>query len=96
MVFQTFADVEGYLWSFPRVDHASVGIFCRMGACPPAELWQRMGRFLAEMCPGLKKVMLWAGADGPGSEPLGHPVPGQVGRCWAIQLATCIPSPARG
>ena len=61
IVFQTYADLEGYLWSFPRADHASVGIATRLGAVPPRDLWQRVDRFLAEMCPEAKKEKRWAG-----------------------------------
>lgn len=55
MVFQTYADMEGYQWSFPRFDHASVGIAARVGAVSPRDLWQRVDQFLAEVCPGSVK-----------------------------------------
>ena len=61
IVFQTYADMEGYLWSFPRVDHASVGIAARLGSVPPQDLWQRVDRFLAVTCPHAKKAERWAG-----------------------------------
>ena len=61
IVFQTYSDLEGYLWSFPRADHASVGIWGRMGACPAQELWHRVDRFLAEECPEAKVEKRWAG-----------------------------------
>lgn len=60
MVFQTFSDVEGYLWSFPRVDHASVGIGSRLGALPLQEMKQRLDRFLADVCPEASKDRRWA------------------------------------
>ena len=60
IVFQTFSDLEGYVWSFPRVDHASVGIGCRLGALPPQEIWQRLNRFLDDVCPGASKDRRWA------------------------------------
>lgn len=60
LVFQTHSDLEGYLWSFPRTDHASVGIGSRLGTIPPRELWQRVDRFLVEMCPGAGKEGRWA------------------------------------
>ncbi len=50
VVFQTYDDLDGYLWSFPRADHASVGIATRLGAVPPQELWQRVDRFLDQVC----------------------------------------------
>jgi flavin-dependent dehydrogenase len=61
MVFETYSDLEGYLWSFPRIDHASVGIATRLGAMLPQDLWNRVDRFLGEMCPGAKKERRWAG-----------------------------------
>ena len=61
IIFQTYADLEGYLWSFPRVDHASVGIWGRMGAYPARELWRRVDRFLAGECPEARVVTRWAG-----------------------------------
>jgi flavin-dependent dehydrogenase len=61
IVFQTYADLEGYLWSFPRTDHACVGIATRLDAVPPQDLWERLDQFLAEMCPEAKKEKRWAG-----------------------------------
>ena len=61
LVFQTFADLEGYLWSFARPDHASVGIGSRLGAVPSRDLWQRLDRFLDDACPGVSKDRRWAG-----------------------------------
>jgi len=61
IVFQTYADLEGYLWPFPRADLASVGIGTRLGAVPPWDLWHRVDRFLEEMCPGAERVRRWAG-----------------------------------
>jgi flavin-dependent dehydrogenase len=60
LVFQTFSDLEGYLWSFPRLDHAHVGIGSRLGALPAGELWQRLDRFLDEVCPEARKEGRWA------------------------------------
>ncbi len=56
IVFQTFDDLDGYLWSFPRADHASVGIASRLGAVRPWDLWRRVDRFLDEVCPGADKL----------------------------------------
>lgn len=69
LMFQTFADLEGYLWSFPRPacpersrgDHASVGIGSRLDSVGPGELWQRLDAFLDEVYPGAKKEKRWAG-----------------------------------
>lgn len=60
LVFQTYSDLEGYLWSFPRTDHASVGIGSRLGAVRPQDLWQRVDQFFDEMCPGASKEERWA------------------------------------
>lgn len=61
IIFQTYSDLEGYLWSFPRADHGSVGIATRLGAAPPEELWRRVDLSLAEICPGVRKERRWAG-----------------------------------
>jgi flavin-dependent dehydrogenase len=65
LIFQTFADLEGYAWSFPRPSHASmgeasVGIGSRLGAVPTRDLWARLERFLDEMCPGADRDRRWA------------------------------------
>jgi flavin-dependent dehydrogenase len=49
--FRTFADLEGYLWSFARSDHASVGIGSRLDSVPPQELWLRVDRVLNYIVP---------------------------------------------
>jgi geranylgeranyl reductase family protein len=56
IMFQTYADLEGYLWSFPRADHASVGIATRLGAVAPRDLWQRLDQFLDEVCAEADKL----------------------------------------
>jgi flavin-dependent dehydrogenase len=61
VIFQTHSDLEGYLWSFPRADHASVGIATRLGAVLPQYLWQRVDQFLAEMCPKAEREKRWVG-----------------------------------
>ncbi|MFC2023794.1 NAD(P)/FAD-dependent oxidoreductase [Chloroflexota bacterium] len=60
LIFQTFSDLEGFLWSFPRPGHASVGIGSRLGAAPPRDLWQRLDRFLDDMCPVASRDRRWA------------------------------------
>jgi len=52
IVSQSYADLGGYLWSFPRLDHASMGICAPLGTASPRDLWQRVDRFLAETCRG--------------------------------------------
>jgi flavin-dependent dehydrogenase len=61
IVFQTYADLEGYLWCFSRTDHASVGIATRLNSVPSQYLWLRVDRFLAETCPDAQKEKRWAG-----------------------------------
>jgi len=61
LIFQTFADLEGYLWSFPRPGGASVGIGSRLGSMRPRDLWQRLDTFLNEEHPEAKKEKHWAG-----------------------------------
>jgi flavin-dependent dehydrogenase len=39
---------EGYLWSFPRADHLSVGICGKMGQSSSAQLRQHLKKFVAE------------------------------------------------
>jgi flavin-dependent dehydrogenase len=41
--------LDGYLWSFPRVDHASVGIINTYRALSSAELYARLNRFLEDL-----------------------------------------------
>jgi flavin-dependent dehydrogenase len=60
VVFQSYADLEGYLWSFPRPDHASVGIGGPLGQARPRDLWQRLDRFLDDTCPGAHIEKQWA------------------------------------
>lgn len=60
VIFQTYADLAGYLWSFPRVDHASVGIGAPLGSVPARDLWQRVDCFLDELCPGAVKLGRYA------------------------------------
>lgn len=61
LTFQTYADLEGYLWSFPRRDHASVGIVSRLAEARPRDLWQRLHCFLNETCPEAVRDKRWAG-----------------------------------
>lgn len=41
-------EFEGYLWSFPRADHLSVGICGKMGQGPTQQLRQHLDRFITE------------------------------------------------
>ncbi|MFI5316506.1 MAG: NAD(P)/FAD-dependent oxidoreductase [Myxococcota bacterium] len=46
------ADFAGYLWVFPRPDHASVGIAAPVGCASGSELRARVREFLARRYPG--------------------------------------------
>jgi flavin-dependent dehydrogenase len=83
VVFQTFADLEGYLWSFPRLDHASVGIGGRLGALPARELWQRLDQFLDDACPGACRERRWAALLPLASDPTLWDTP-CTGPGWAL------------
>lgn len=50
IVFQE-SGFPGYLWSFPRTDHASVGIVQRLPGVRSANLRQRVHEFIAERYP---------------------------------------------
>jgi flavin-dependent dehydrogenase len=41
-------EFEGYLWSFPRADHLSVGICAKMGQTPTHELRRLLDEFVGE------------------------------------------------
>ncbi|MGD1210230.1 MAG: NAD(P)/FAD-dependent oxidoreductase [Candidatus Acidiferrales bacterium] len=41
-------EFEGYLWSFPRADHLSVGICAKMGQRPSQELRRHLGEFVRD------------------------------------------------
>jgi flavin-dependent dehydrogenase len=41
-------EFEGYLWSFPRSDHLSVGICAKMGQSPTHELRRHLDEFVGE------------------------------------------------
>jgi flavin-dependent dehydrogenase len=41
-------EFEGYLWSFPRADHLSVGICAKMGQNPTQELRRHLDEFVQE------------------------------------------------
>jgi flavin-dependent dehydrogenase len=59
VVVRTYSDLLGYLWYFPRSDHATVGIGCRFGASPPSELWRRLDNFLDTYFPQARKGHRW-------------------------------------
>jgi len=41
-------EFEGYLWSFPRADHLSVGICAKMGQSPTQQLRRHLDEFVSE------------------------------------------------
>jgi len=41
-------EFEGYLWSFPRADHLSVGICAKMGQSPTQQLRRHLDEFMSE------------------------------------------------
>jgi menaquinone-9 beta-reductase len=59
VVVHTYDDLLGYLWYFPRSDHATVGIGCRLGASPLPELWHRLQGFLDTYFPQARKESRW-------------------------------------
>jgi flavin-dependent dehydrogenase len=57
--FQTYSDLMGFLWYFPRADHVSVGIGTRVDAGPVSELWRRLDGFFNKYYPQARKVNRW-------------------------------------
>jgi flavin-dependent dehydrogenase len=45
----------GYIWSFPRADHSSIGIGCRLSAANSTALRQRLHTFLSTHYPDAKE-----------------------------------------
>jgi geranylgeranyl reductase len=41
--------LNGYQWSFPRLDHLAAGICAPLSAARPAALWERCRRFVADL-----------------------------------------------
>jgi flavin-dependent dehydrogenase len=60
LTFQTYADLEGYLWCFPRSDHASVGIATRLTEAQSGDPWKRLDAYLDDACPEAKRERRWA------------------------------------
>lgn len=59
IVIQTFRDLEGYLWYFPRVDHASVGIALPAGTVPVGQLQERLEGFVGRFFPSARRLSKW-------------------------------------
>jgi flavin-dependent dehydrogenase len=83
MLFQTYSDLLGFLWYFPRSDHVSVGIGTRVDAVPVSELWRRLEDFLNEYYPQARKVHRWGALIPSGIKPdfWRHPCAGEN---WAL------------
>jgi len=45
----------GYIWSFPRADHSSIGIGCRLSAANSISLRQRLQAFMSDYYPDAKQ-----------------------------------------
>lgn len=57
MEVQFLRDFEGYIWTFPRTDHLSVGIFGKPCREPAARMKERLHRYMEErglMRPGMR------------------------------------------
>ena len=48
MQIQFLKDISGYIWVFPRLDHASAGIAGKMGETPTSELRRMLEAWLAQ------------------------------------------------
>ncbi len=83
MAIRFLPGLEGYLWSFPRPDHASIGICGALGAAPTAALRRRLEAWLTQ-----------AGVAWQGGEFYAHllPAPGR-GRLGAAGFGGAAPHP---
>lgn len=79
-----YAGLEGYLWVFPRPDHASAGICAPLGALPAADLKGLMDRFLEARYPdGILERSEPYAALIPGASAHGPDAPSS-GDGWAV------------
>lgn len=79
-----YAGLEGYLWVFPRPDHASAGICAPLGALPAADLRDLMDRFLEARYPdGILQRSEPYAALIPGASANGPDAPAS-GDGWAV------------
>ncbi|MBI4640087.1 MAG: NAD(P)/FAD-dependent oxidoreductase [Candidatus Tectomicrobia bacterium] len=54
MEIEFLRDLPGYIWIFPRIDHASVGICSLAGSCPRSAMFDRLKQFLQIRYPSVK------------------------------------------
>jgi flavin-dependent dehydrogenase len=59
VIVQTYRDLMGYAWYFPRCDHANVGIGTRANGADVADLWRRLDAFIEAQCPQARKAGKW-------------------------------------
>lgn len=52
VIIKYYKDFQGYLWMFPRPDHASVGIGFKSGTCTKKEALLKVREFMKEHYPG--------------------------------------------
>jgi flavin-dependent dehydrogenase len=64
VIIQTYQNLAGYAWYFPRSDHASVGFVARAVAANVPAMWQRLEAFMQIHCPEAHKDSKW-GASVP-------------------------------
>lgn len=82
---------EGYIWSFPRADHLSVGICAKMGQTSSQELKRRLDRFASEEKIEITGAKLYSHVL---PSPQAQTIRGRriVGRNWAMvgDAAACV------
>ncbi len=84
-------EFEGYLWSFPRTDHLSVGICAKIGQAPSQQLRRHLDEFLREESLSSEGAQFYSHVlPSPQAQTLrGRRI---VGRNWAMagDAAACV------
>jgi flavin-dependent dehydrogenase len=84
-------EFEGYLWSFPRADHLSVGICAKMGQSSSQQLRRHLDAFVAEENIPMEGARLYSHVL---PSPQAQTIRGRriVGRNWAMagDAAACV------
>ncbi|HTP45102.1 MAG TPA: NAD(P)/FAD-dependent oxidoreductase [Candidatus Acidoferrum sp.] len=84
-------EFEGYLWSFPRADHISVGICAKLGQTSSQELRRHLERFLSEEKIPMEGAQLYSHVL---PSPQAQTIRGRkiAGRNWALagDAAACV------